>query len=189
MEISVQNRDDLGKITDFFKSYENFDCFTYWGDSISDDKVQDSLAEMSYDDFYKYGTKWWDLEFEVYEDINKLIVRGDSAWAPPIGIAEVLTKAYDCTIRLEYDEPGMDFAGIEYYKNGLVTDCVRYDSWNEWDYKEGCSSFHIEKLLEDIDEGVYDDAGLVQFMDDHKYLSDEHKKEVKKAYKKRQQVI
>ena len=184
MEISVQNGDDREKIIDFFKSYDDFKYFTHWGDSISDDKVTQIETQ---EEVYKYGTRYWDFELETDKDV--LVVRGDSAWAPPIGIAEVLTKVYDCTIRLEYDEPGMDFAGIEYYKNGLVTDCVRYDSWKEWDYKEGCSSFHIERLLEDIDEGTYDDDGLVQFMDEHKYLSDEHKEEVKTAYKKRQQTI
>lgn len=184
MEISVQNGDDREKIIDFFKSYDDFKYFTHWGDSISDDKV---THVETHDDVYKYGTRYWDFELETDKDV--LVVRGDSAWAPPTGIAEVLTKAYDCTIRLEYDEPGMNFAGIEYYRKGSIYQQTRYDSWNQWDYTEGCPNFHVERILENIDEGLYDDDELVQIMDDHKYLSDEHKKEVKTAYKKRQQKI
>ena len=72
-----------------------------------------------------YGTKWGD--YELYHEDGQNWFGFDSAWSPPIEGLEKLSNMFpDLTFDLEYDEPGMCFAGQNIFKNGSNTE-VWYD--------------------------------------------------------------
>ena len=95
--------------------------------SSATDKPQPKVD--GFDNWYdwrisNWATKW---DVDVYEgsiqeqeelfgkdDGDKKVTFGfDSAWGPPIGAcAEYLDKNNDMSIRLIYNEPGMDFCGV-----------------------------------------------------------------------------
>lgn len=54
-----------------------------------------------------WGTKWNSYSGQDTEDA----ISFDTAWAPPIPIVVALAKLVGKTLRLVYNEPGMDFCG------------------------------------------------------------------------------
>ena len=99
----------------------------------------DMKAKYGYSDWYgwccdNWGTKWgdYDLNIELFEDC--ISADFDSAWAPPIsGLVGVSKKFPELKFELEYDEPGMEFAGVAVIKDGVVLqhDEAEYDSDDE----------------------------------------------------------
>lgn len=86
-----------------------------------------------------WGTKWGDCDTEIsYEDYN-----GDSstaslgyttAWGPMSGLIKEISRQHpDVVIDIEYEEPGMNFFGVEQYKAGEVT----YENHHEYDFSTG----------------------------------------------------
>lgn len=60
----------------------------------------------------KLGTKWLSYN-DIQTDIDDYIeIEADSAWAPPTGWGLIISKKYNCTVKIKYDEPGMQFMGI-----------------------------------------------------------------------------
>lgn len=83
-------------------------------------------AKCGYDGWYDrncnvLGTKW-DVEGSLDEEKSNdqvLVYHFDSAWAPPMaGILKISEQFKGLALLLEYDEPGMDFAGVYEVKNG-----------------------------------------------------------------------
>lgn len=66
-----------------------------------------------------WGTKW-DVEAQVVGESDTFVqYTFDSAWAPPIGALDHIAGNYPTlTFTLEYDEPGMDFAGNVHWSGG-----------------------------------------------------------------------
>lgn len=77
-------------------------------------------------DFLHFGTKWFEYEIQlplVYESHtdedtgevysrSRFVVNGDSAWNPPEYLTRALCEEYGVKAMHEYEEPGMDFAGV-----------------------------------------------------------------------------
>ncbi len=84
-----------------------------------------------------WGTKW-DVEAEVlFQSDQDIQIRFDSAWAPPVRAIEKLSAKYpDCTFKLTYDEPGMDFAGWNRIRRGLTIESDQYSSPMQQQYLE-----------------------------------------------------
>jgi hypothetical protein len=70
-----------------------------------------------------WGTKW-DVEASLnYDDSDMLEYSFLSAWSPPIGFLERVSKLYPAlSFRLKYEEGGMGFMGIAVAKEGQVED-------------------------------------------------------------------
>lgn len=75
-----------------------------------------------------WGTKW-DVEayfvdrIPIGDDMYNIIYIFDSAWGPPIGAIETLSKKFKTVeILITYDEPGNDFSGHHLFKAGEVLD-------------------------------------------------------------------
>jgi hypothetical protein len=66
---------------------------------------------------WTYGTKWWDLSVESYSD-GSLTLSGTSAWSPPMGFIEQLSKVFNVDASIEYSEDGFDTSGRISYSNG-----------------------------------------------------------------------
>jgi hypothetical protein len=81
-------------------------------------------------DSYIFGTKWWDYDVidafgEPEEGVLEIV--GDSAWSPPSELLRLLSLHHDVEIRLQYEEPGEDFAGWTTFVNGIENDeCYTY---------------------------------------------------------------
>lgn len=69
-----------------------------------------------------WGTKWNACNSYVDDQIDTVAtILFETAWAPPLPVIEALGEKYpDATVRLDYDEPGMCFAGTLKMKNGEV---------------------------------------------------------------------
>lgn len=68
----------------------------------------------------KLGTKWLTLN-DLYTNKDDYIeLYTDSAWAPPIGWATIISKKFQCQISIKYDEPGMCFMGLFIVNNGKI---------------------------------------------------------------------
>ena len=119
--ITKLNDGDYQKLKMFFNSYENFNCFSDWCESIlSDENKKDTSNMAPIDRAYAYGTKWWSVWEEGNVDFEKdwIHIRADSAWSPPLGLLEALSLEFKCSIEVEFEECGMNFGGHFKYENG-----------------------------------------------------------------------
>jgi len=81
----------------------------------------------------RFGTKWEisDVSEEVADD--SVTYYFSSAWSPPVEAVEAfVAENRDVHVRLEYDEPGMDFSGYQEWTNGTETAQFHGASRNVW---------------------------------------------------------
>lgn len=78
-----------------------------------------------------WGTKWDPYNIDIERvGAHDIEFRFNTAWAPPIPFLQhLLTQYSKCWIKIQYNEPMMNLAGvwIGYVKNGLMK-----DKWLEW---------------------------------------------------------
>ena len=186
MTITNFSEVDKERILDFFKSYENFDYLTHWGDSIA--KPEDrTVGEITYDNCYKYGSRWWDFDIDTPISSTRthdyIMIQGDSAWSPMTELAMLLTEVFKCHIKLEFHEAGMDFAGIEDFEDGIMTNCEEF-TYGEYEYLYLESSYHVQKMIEDIRDGAYEGEALQDFVRMIKYMNSSDKEKVTEEFTK-----
>ena len=175
MTIDTENQKDFDALVEFFGKYKNYDYFTDWCDTLIHDHPQDYSNDNKHDVVYKYGTRWWDFEVEATQSHlgsfdGTIDVFGDSAWSPPLGLAELISKLFDCEVRIEFSEPGMDFAGIYTYVDGNPTREDDY-KYNEFQYLEVDRDYAVDEIVQHISDGWYkDEADLI---DDISYMREE----------------
>ena len=58
------------------------------------------------------------------EDKDCMYIQGDSAWSPMIGLAQVISKEFQCTVSIDYEEPGNDFGGESVFENGELSNKI-----------------------------------------------------------------
>jgi hypothetical protein len=147
----------LKKIEEKFNSVEDgfFNINNY--QTLFDSDVSD----MDVDDF---GSKRFVPSVSVQD--GQLLIAGDSAWSPVIGLFERICVDYGVEAELEYDEMGCDFAGrIVWDSKGVELENEEWTYWerlcmkdpdNFWeemqyryeiydDYDELVEDFHINK--------------------------------------------
>lgn len=185
MTIEVNKESDFNKLIEFFNSYKNYDTFSEWGDSLNDGFIPKDYNNHN-EEIYPYGTRWWDFEVEATQMHlgsfeGNIDVYGDSAWAPPLGIAELISKAFNCDVFIEFSEPGMDFAGIYTYVNGDLSTHKDY-SYNEYQYLECDAGYAFEQIIELINEGHYNNDDDLR--EDIHYMSDLDVKELVEIFNK-----
>jgi hypothetical protein len=142
---------------------------------------RENKAKHGYDNWYdfqvaKWGTKW-DVDcqdVEVEDDGLAVSTYFDSAWSPPMGIAEELTNR-GFQVTLHYYEPGMGFVGKwedgydDYYElSGETSQTVRDAIGDElddfWGISESMAEYEADNEEEELTEWIKDGAdkrGLV----------------------------
>ncbi len=107
------NEEILKEISERLDTYQKFNYISNFFDYVLNKTadIPSKPADKSRLDYTHYGTKWWDLDIEGVVE-GSLIITGDTAWAPPLLFVEELCQQYDLCATHEYEEPGMDFAGI-----------------------------------------------------------------------------
>jgi hypothetical protein len=125
-------------------------------------------------DYGFYGTKWFEYSI-TDKDVEMLIIQGDSAWGPPDRFVEEICKQYGLCATLEYEEPGMDFAGIVKYDSTGQVDHEEF-TFYELQYRNDIGYWQEEILNMHYDDE--DDEEIKEYLKNATYASDEHKKEV-----------
>jgi len=110
----IGNKDSLKELEDRLYTYDKFNYLNGWCDYVL--KIRDDfnyIREEDERDAYHYGSKWFD--FEINDDPFGMSINGDSAWSPLIEFTKQICKVYKLDGVIEYEEPGLDFAGIVTY--------------------------------------------------------------------------
>ena len=112
----------LMKIEEKFNSSEN-GVFTINNYHLLFDT---DVSDMSEEDF---GSKRFIPS--VSRQDGQLLISGESAWSPMIGLFERICHDYKVEATLNYDEQGLDFAGrISWDSNGVETE---NEEWTYWE--------------------------------------------------------
>jgi len=115
------------------------------GTQSQEEKTQARLNKKlyGYETWYdwcvnEWGTKWDACSSEIQtNDKDQFVVSFDTAWAPPHSWLETICKDYPKLVfEMEYEEPGMEFAGTCYCSNGEYTET----NWDIADASECCHS-------------------------------------------------
>jgi hypothetical protein len=173
---------EIKELTKRLITYSSFDYVNSWGDYVC--KITDKDLPYNREDdkrpYYFYGTKWWDFEI-VNEDADSIQINGDSAWGPPLGLIQSICETYEMKAEIEYDEPGMDFAGrAEFDENGIVSH--EEMTSNEYRYRDD-KSYWVQDLAY-CDEGRDTDThSIKQLKKDHPYAAEEDILDLIKAIK------
>lgn len=114
--VLLGNKAVLDEIQERFSKYDDFNYFIEFGDYVLKKEVATSK-----DEYYLYGTKWWQFNIDERTD-NTLTISGDSAWSPPLELLRQISEVYNVTIEGEYNECGMDFGGFFYCEDGNLED-------------------------------------------------------------------
>lgn len=86
-----------------------------------------------------WGTKWGDCDTDIItEDYTDNVGSGSityaTAWGPASGLIKEVSRLHpNVTIDVEYEEPGMNFFGIEQYLNGEVV----HEDHHEYNFNDG----------------------------------------------------
>lgn len=121
---------------------------------------------------YTYGTKWWDFMLDRHAS-DVLIISGDSAWSPPLGLLTMVSKVFNVKIEGEYGESGCDFGGFYSIENGICNDREMTYFEYELECDRNCS---IDRLIQDIIDECID---LEYAKENHKpHLTEEEWEEV-----------
>jgi hypothetical protein len=121
--------------------------------------IQPDLTREEYDNggWYNaninyWGCKWdvtpW--EFDPALDDTSIVMSFDTAWSPAEGFAELLTKKYGVSTRLEFHEGGNYFAGYQ------TTGPDEETNYQSWDYMEGLYHTDPEQFWHEFGTKVWD---------------------------------
>ena len=176
----IGERKTLEKIQKKFKKYEETNYFGEFGDYVLNrGKIGDDLEilrQRHEDVGYAYGTRWWDFTMDAEDTV--LTIMGDSAWGPPNILISQIAKVYGVKTEIEYDEPGMDFAGkTSWDESGVVIDNWEGTS-DEMRYNDDVGSWMEDRLYcyEGNDKSDYTYKKLRK---DYPYATKEHIRELR----------
>lgn len=118
-----------------------------------------------------YGTKW---DFQI-NDISIFYIIEDSvgfnvstAWSPPNSFCQRLSKKFNVTVDISYEEGGCAFVGMKQYANGDETDSIDYDNYWEGLYNLLPDDFWSRMETYDLDGRNFDDVqkNIFPFIED-----------------------
>lgn len=129
-----------------------------------------------------WGTKWDINANQVYPDVfqNMIMMSFDTAWSPPIGFCQMLSKKYTVNCTIKYEESGNDFCGV------TSTNCNgEIYSEEDYGYREG--KYHLDnegfwidvESLIDCNVDYYDNGeDFVNELYSDNYLTIEDKEQI-----------
>lgn len=133
-----------------------------------------------------WGTKWDVVGYEIFPSYGETCVElsFNTAWSPPIGFCQMLTKLYPVKCELHYDEGGNDFCGISIIENGEITDTQEYK------YREGKYNLDKEGFWLDVESTIecnlhlYEtgEEFLNEIYGEQYYLTNEDKNQIIERY-------
>jgi hypothetical protein len=159
--ISLKNflRENHPKTSEKFESggdRESGGDLTFWGSCPRPESEEENWYNWNINN---WGTKW-DIEAELQtEDEDQLFYTFDSAWGPPTMWFHTIGEKYNLLcFKLEYEEGGMDFWGINEYEMGLETEDISMSlsekKFNE--FIENDKDSFIPEIYEELFKGSKD---------------------------------
>jgi hypothetical protein len=140
---SITGEDDEGRLSDWWDKnlVQNNPAVQYMTD-LPDIYTEE---EKESKDVYEHaGTKWVSTG---HHDDNS--ISGDSAWSPPLELFRRLSKFFNCTISISYEEPGCAIFGHSIFTDGYIDEEISYDTYIEYLIEEeGDTEYATERLLE-----------------------------------------
>lgn len=89
------------------------------------------LLFESIDNVEDWGSKWVVFSnIDYTEGDTMMFVDGYSAWSPADGLWKKISGDFNLHITLDYSEPGMDFAGVTEFVDGVETLREEMSYWN-----------------------------------------------------------
>ena len=126
MLISQIKPEDIECIQTWIKTYDNFSYLKDWVHSLI---TEENRLDVEADVFkLPYGGRWFDIN-DIDEDENYMHISGDSAWSPMIGLAQAISKEFQCDVSIDYEESGCDFGGQSVFENGELTQEYQGTYW------------------------------------------------------------
>jgi hypothetical protein len=171
-----------GESNDLLKLSSKLNCSEIQDSgSLNVDTYQ--LIFESCDDVEDWGSKWTVLSnIDFSEGDTMMFIDGYSAWSPTEGFWKKMSKDYNLQLILDYSEPGVGFAGVVEYNDGVevLHDKLSYWEylyerdyeyfWEEIGYRAEC--FTLEEISEDLGDTYHN-------------LSDEEKQRIAEIQKER----
>lgn len=133
-----------------------------------------------------WGTKWdvsYDESYFTFNE-NEITMSPDTAWSPPAGFAQSLSKRFGVRVEMYYEEPGNDFCG----KTIITED----GTMMEEDYNFVHGKYVLDRegfwneVINNIEFAKEDNVSLEEFILDYDYVTEEDKKEIEKLYNESQ---
>ena len=154
------------------------------------DKAKANTEKYGYSNWYdwrcgNWGTKWDAYDVYISENLKDYVCMSfDTAWAPPIPYYEALAAKYPLlTIEVEYYESGCDFAGKQFYEEGILIDDEEM-TYGLWEFRENNESWWDYKA-EQAEEGDLGD--LDDFKEHHgdiwEIMNDKDRKDIEELIK------
>lgn len=165
-------------------------------ENLSESQYQEGAWYQSNID--RFGCKW-DIDYDESnidtESDDCITMSPQTAWSPPEGFCRLLSLQYGVDVRLEYSEPGCNFAGLLLtYGDG------RDEEGETYEYLEGL--YYIDEDLfwmevrNNLEYEFEEDEprDVVKWLEDFPYVDDKHHpeltdlyNEVKEEYEEQQQ--
>lgn len=129
-----------------------------------------------------WGTKWDVLGHSINPSYDETCIElsFDTAWSPPVGFCQMLTKLYGVKCEIHYEEPGNDFCGMSIIEDGEITK-EEDDTYREGKYKRDREGFWNE-VNSDIECNIDDHQTGEDFFNNHymneTYLTERDKNEI-----------
>jgi hypothetical protein len=130
IEIEFKKK-DFKKLKNWLNNYESFDYLCDWVNFIISEKNRLSQNYAEEGKSHSYGGRWFDYTWEERSSI--IYINGDSAWSPMDGMCKAISKEFECTVRINYEEPSCDFGGEIHYVNG-EENIIFIGSYNQYQY-------------------------------------------------------
>ena len=168
-EIMVKGHpDDIKKISNILQNQEKKEDFGLFQSLIGLPEGTDIEKYESYECDYWYdinvdwfGTKW-DVSLEFVDEIKDdyILLKGETAWSPPINFCKELSERYNVQVEMYFEEPGCDFCGkcwiepelgsleeVYDYHHGVY----RFEGFQEWydRYWDSLSDYLLNEQNED----------------------------------------
>ena len=99
--------------------------------------MDENVRDFGYPTWYEWSlANWgckWDVNAFAKAGVGEVVYDFDSAWSPPSAAIKAASRQHpELTFVLEYDEPGMDFAGTEVFSQGVkVSGESRHSKYHE----------------------------------------------------------
>ena len=181
------NKESIAKITELLKSIEGKETGMFQTLVGIDDSGEGHMKDKLQLNKNGWGTKWdvYGNQIEPsYDDVLICIYGFQTAWSPPVGFCQMLSKQYGVKCELQYEEPGNDFCGKTIVEDGEIVD------EDDYDYREGKYKFDNEgfwyEIDSDIDCYVNDFETGEEFFEgtykDDDYLDEDDKNEIIKMF-------
>ena len=153
-------KESIEKLIPRLKTYDQTNYVVEWADYVLEKgKIGDSekiLKERHPNGSigYIYGARWFDFHLEYDgNDMEELIIMGDSAWSPMIPLVQKICEHYQLNGVIEYEESGNDFAGRSEFNNKGELESQEEYTYDEWRYVEDKWHFidYAVEYWEDLD--------------------------------------